>query len=80
MAEFVERGHIDKVVTSGNPVPRHHGKLDCHQPLQVLNTSMVTKEVAEILAPLETDEKPQLILSPRDRKNIVIKRNFIPLG
>ena len=34
MAEFVERGYIDKIVTSSNPVPRHHGKLDSHQPLQ----------------------------------------------
>ena len=43
MAEFVERGHINKVVTSSNPVPRHHGELDCHQSLQeVLDTSKVT--------------------------------------
>ena len=63
MAEFVERGHIDEVVTSGNPVPRHHGKLDSHRPLQeVLDTSKVTKEVAEILAPLETGKVPQFIL------------------
>ena len=63
MAEFIERGHIDKVITSSNPVPRHHGKLDSHQPLQeVLDTSKVTKEVAEILAPLETGKDPQFIL------------------
>ena len=61
MAEFVERGNINKVVTNANPVPRHHGKQDSHHQLQeVLDTSKVTKEVAEILAPLETDEKPQL--------------------
>ena len=63
MAEFVERGHINKIVTNSNPVPRHHGKLDSHQPLQeVLDTSKVTKEVAEILASLETGNDPQFIL------------------
>ena len=63
MAEFVERGHIDKVVTSTKPVPRHHGKLDSHQPLrEVLDTSKVTKEVAEILAPLEIGNNPQFVL------------------
>ena len=61
MAKFVERGHIDEVVTSGNAV--HHRKLDSHQPLQeLLDTSKVTKEVAEILAPLETNNNPQFIL------------------
>ena len=61
MAKFVERGHIDKLVTSGN-VPKRP-KLDSHEPLQeVLNTSKVTKEVAEILAPLETSSDPQFVL------------------
>ena len=63
MAEFVERGHIEKVVTSSNSVPRHHCKLDSHQPLQeVLDTSKVTNEVTEILAPLEISKDPQFIL------------------
>ena len=64
MAEFVERGHIDKVVsvTTTDTLPTRL-KLDSHQPLQeVLDTSKVTKEVAEILAPLETSDDPQLIL------------------
>ena len=62
MAEFVERGHIDKVATGGNTLPTHH-KLHSHQPLQeVLDTSKVTKEIAEILAPLETGNDPQFIL------------------
>ena len=62
MAEFVERGHIDKVVTGGNLLPRNH-KLDSRQPLrEVLDSSKVTKEVAEILAPLETGNDPQFIL------------------
>ena len=64
MAEFVERGHIDKVVsvTTTDTFPKLL-KLDSHQPLQeVLDTSKVTKEVAEILAPLETSDDPQFVL------------------
>ena len=65
VTEFVERGHIDKVVlavTTTDTLPTRL-KLDSHQPLQeVLDTSKVTKEVAEILAPLETSDDPQFIL------------------
>ena len=64
MAEFVEQGYIDKVVsvTTTDTLPKRL-KLDSHQPLQeVLDTSKVTKEVAEILAPLETSDDPQFIL------------------
>ena len=63
MAKFVERGNIDKVVSSSSGIPKHRHKLDSHEALQeVLNTSKVTKEVAEILAPLETGNDPQFIL------------------
>ena len=64
MAEFVERGHIDKVVSATKTDTLHkRPKLDTCQPLQeVLDTSKVTKEVAEILAPLETSDDPQFIL------------------
>ena len=78
MAEFVERGHIDKVVsvTYTNTLPKHP-KLDSHQPLQeVLDTSKVTKEVAEILAPLETSDNPQFILiegAPGIGKSLLLK-------
>ena len=64
MAEFVKRGHIDKVVsvTTTDTLPTCL-KLDNHQPLQeVLDTSKVTKEFAEILTPLETSDDPQFIL------------------
>ena len=64
MAEFVERGYIDKVVsaTATNVLPKHPKHLS-RQPLQeVLDTSKVTKEVAEILAPLETSDDPQFVL------------------
>ena len=80
MAKFVERGHIDKVllVARTDTFPRHP-KLDSHQPLQeVVDTrlSKVTKEVAEILAPLETSDNPQFILiegAPGIGKSLLLK-------
>ena len=75
MAKFVERGHIDKVV----PVTKtpKGPKLDSHQPLQeVFDTTKVTKEVAEILAPLETSDDPQFILiegAPGIGKSLLLK-------
>ena len=78
MAEYVERGHIDKVasVASTDTLPKRP-KLDSHQPLQeVLDTSKVTKEVAEILAPLQTSSDPQLILiegAPGIGKSLLLK-------
>ena len=76
MAKFVEQGHIDKLVTSDN-VPKHP-KLDSHELLQeVLNTSKVTKEVAEILAPLETSNAPQFVLiegAPGIGKSLLLKQ------
>ena len=78
MAEFVERGHIDKVVpvTTTDVLPKRP-KLDSHQPLQeVLDTSKVTKEVTEILAPLETSDDPQFILiegAPGIGKSLLLK-------
>ena len=78
MAEFVERGYIDKVVpvTTIDVLPKRP-KLDSRQPLQeVLDTSKVTKEVAEILAPLETSDDPQFILiegAPGIGKSLLLK-------
>ena len=78
MAEFVERGHIDKVVpvTTTDVLPKHP-KHPSRQPLQeVLDTSKVTKEVTEILAPLETSDDPQFILiegAPGIGKSLLLK-------
>ena len=78
MAEFIERGHIDKVVsaTKSNTLPKHPKHLS-RQPLQeVLDTSKVTKEVTEILAPLETSDDPQFILiegAPGIGKSLLLK-------
>ena len=70
MAEFVERGHVDMVVSTNTT------DLSC-QPLQeVLDTSKVTKEVTEILAPLETSDDPQFILiegAPGIGKSLLLK-------
>ena len=79
VAEFVERGHIDKVMSipKTDTLSKRPKKLDSHQPLQeVLDTSKVTKEVAEILAPLETSDDPQFILiegAPGIGKSILLK-------
>ena len=79
MNEFVEQGHIDKVVsvtTIDNKSPRHLD-LDSHQPLQeVLDTSKVTKKVEEILVPLEISNDPQFILiegAPGIGKSLLLK-------
>ena len=75
---FIKLGHIDKLVTSDNVLPTPHHKLDSHEPLQeVLNTSKVTKEVAEILAPLETSSDPQFVLiegAPGIGKSLLLKQ------
>ena len=78
MAEFVERGHIDKVVLVPSTYTlRKHAKLDHHEPLQeVLHTSKVTKDVAEILAPVETSNDSQFILiegAPGIGKTLLLK-------
>ena len=77
MAKFVERGHIDKLVTNDNVLPKRP-KLDSHEPLQeVLNTSKVTKKVVEILAPLETSSDPQFVLiegAPGIGKSLLLKQ------
>ena len=78
MAQFVEQGHIDKLVTSDKVLPTPHLKLDSHEPLQeVLNTSKVMKEVAEILDPLETSSDPQIVLiegAPGIGKSFLLKQ------
>ena len=78
MTKFVERGHIDKLVTSDNVLPIPHHELDNYESLQeVLNTSKVTKEVAEILAPLETSNDPQFVLiegAPGIGKSLLLKQ------
>ena len=70
MAEFVERGHVDMVVSTNTTDLSG-------QPLQeVLDTSKVTKEITEILAPLETSDDPQFVLiegAPGIGKSLLLK-------
>ena len=79
VAQLIQTGDIDEITSlASNPsVPKHHPKLDSHEPLQeVLNSSTVTKELAEILAPLEQSKDPQFILiegAPGIGKSILLK-------
>ena len=78
IATFVAQGCIDQVVANGSAAVSecYHTHMS-HQPLQeVLDTSKVTKEVAEILAPLETSDDPQFVLiegAPGMGKSLLIR-------
>ena len=79
VAQLIQTGDIDEITSlaSNRSVPKHHPKLDSHEPLQeVLDSSTVTKELAEILAPLEQSKDPQFILiegAPGIGKSILLK-------
>ena len=65
VAQLIQTGDIDEITSlaSNRSVPKHHPKLDSHESLQeVLDSSTVTKELTEILAPLEYSKDPQFIL------------------
>ena len=79
VAQLIQTGDIDEITSlaSNRSVPKHHPKLDSHERLQeVLDSSTVTKELAEILAPLEQSKSPQFILiegAPGIGKSILLK-------
>ena len=79
MAQLVQTCDIDMITSlaSDQSIPEHHPKLDSRKPLQeVLDSSTVTKELAEILAPLEQSKDPQFILiegAPGIGKSILLK-------
>ena len=79
MAQLIQTGDIDDITSlaSNRSVPTNHPKLDSHEPLQeVLDSSTVTKELTEILAPLEQSKEPQFILiegAPGIGKSILLK-------
>lgn len=70
---------INAVFATGNQyIINQHPKLKCHSNcLQTfLNTSKITKDIKEILAPLEENEDPQLLLiegAPGIGKTILLK-------
>ena len=79
VAQVIQRGDISDITErAGNQSgPKHHPKLDSHEPLQeVLDNSTVTKELAEIMTPLEQSTDPQFILiegAPGIGKSILLK-------
>ena len=78
MAELMCTGNISKVasVTGGEPAVKHV-KLDDHERLhKMLDTSRVTKEIEEILAPLDENTESAFILiegAPGIGKSILLK-------
>ena len=79
MAQVIQTGDIDEITSlaSKQPVTKHHPKLVSHESLQeVLDSSMVTKELTEILAPIEQSKDPQCILiegAPGIGKSVLLK-------
>ena len=78
MAELMYTGNISKVasVTGGEPAVKHV-KLDGHERLhKMLDTSRATKEITEILAPLEMGKESAFILiegAPGIGKSVLLK-------
>ena len=79
MAQVIQTGDIDDITSlaSKQSATKHHPKLVSHETLQeVLDNSTVTKELTEILAPLEQSKDPQFILiegAPGIGKSILLK-------
>ena len=75
MAELMCTGNIDKLVTERSIVKR--AKLGSHEKFQkVLDTSRATKEIEEILTPLEQSKEPAFILiegAPGIGKSVLLK-------
>ena len=75
ITKLTQTGNIASLASS-QPVPKRL-KIDSNQSLQeVLDTSSVTKEVEQILAPLEKNDAPQFILvegPPGIGKSILLK-------
>ena len=71
--KLTQTGNIASLA-SNQPVPKNHSN---YQPLkEVLDTSIVTKEVEQILAPLEKNDEPQFILiegPPGIGKSVLLK-------
>ena len=64
MAEYIEQGHIDSVIPVTTTVVKYRPKVsaDCESVQEVLHNSTITKEVAEILLPMEANKVPHFIL------------------
>ena len=78
MAELMCTGDIDKVaVVNGQQSGIGHAKLGSHEKFEkALEGSRMTKEIEEILAPLEESEKPCFVLiegAPGIGKSVLLK-------
>ena len=78
MAELMHIGGIDKVaVVTGEQPTVKRAKLDSHEKFhKMLDTSRATKEIEEILAPLENNTKSAFILiegAPGIGKSVLLK-------
>ena len=78
MAELTCTGDIDKVaLVTGQQSDIRHAKLGSHEKFQkALETSRTTKEIKEILAPLEDSEKSCFVLiegAPGIGKSVLLK-------
>ena len=76
MAKLIQTGDTESVV-SGQLASKHYHKLDGHEKLQnVLHKSNCTKEVAEILTPLEISDGQKFVLiegAPGIGKSVLLK-------
>ena len=80
MAQLVQTGDIDSVAC-GQLAPIHRRRLQILQ--HILNTSTVTKKVAEILSPLEESNGQKFVLiegAPGIGKSSFTKAYCIPMG
>ena len=79
VAQLIQTGDIDEITSLANNqlVSKHRPRLDSNESLQeVLDNSMVTKELTEILAPLEQSENSHFMLiegAPGIGKSILLK-------
>ena len=79
MAQLIQTGDIDEITSLANnqSVSKHCPRLDSNESLQeVLDNSMVTKELTEILAPLEQSKNSHFMLiegAPGIGKSILLK-------
>ena len=78
MAEFIERDHIDSVTPVTTTVVKYCPKVstDCEPVQEILHNSTITKEVAEILLPMEANKDSHFILfegAPGMGKTLLLK-------
>ena len=79
LLKFIEWGHIDSVIPITTTVVKYCPKVstDCEPVQEVFHNSTITKEVAEILLPMEVNKDPHFILfegAPGMGKTLLLKK------